>query len=127
MPCQISSGRMVLGIQRDQNLGIACADGAARTVRLIDSRVRQSNVVQNCLQVPIRNLLAQRILNLIAQPRCLLHSQARTSTHMQTQQPCIDLRKEILSKKAKHSEGEDAEREKTNCEYSTMRERGLEQ
>src|SRR5437879_3677671 len=97
MPRQVGCWLMLLGIQCNQNLSIARADRPVGTIRLVDAGIRQPNVVENGLQLSLRNFCAQRVLDLIAQTSCLLDPQSGTSANVQPQQPCIHLGKEVLS------------------------------
>src|SRR5581483_3377921 len=99
MPRQVRCGRVMLGIERDQNLRVARANGAARTVRLIDAGIRQSDIVENRLKLPGRNLFTQRILDLVAKTRCFFDSQSSASPDVQAEKSSVHLREEILAKK----------------------------
>ena len=75
---------MMLRVQRDENLGIAAADGSVGAVRLVDAGVGQTNVVEHRLQLAFRNLLAQHSFNFVAESGRLFHAQAGPRTYMQT-------------------------------------------
>ena len=57
---------MMFLVQAHEDLGIAGTDHARVAVGLVDAGVGQPDVVQNGLQLPRRDLLAQECLNLIA-------------------------------------------------------------
>ncbi len=75
----------MLGIERDQNLGVAASDGSVRAVRLVDSGVGQPDIIENGLQLALRNFLAQHSFHLIAKARSFFHTQTGTRAHVQPQ------------------------------------------
>src|SRR4029077_9198303 len=81
----VGGGMVMLGIKRDQNLGIAGTDRSIGAIGLIDAGVWQADVIENRLEFTIRNLLVQRCLDLVNEPRRLLHAQAGTGAYVQTQ------------------------------------------
>ena len=118
----------MLGIERDQNLGIAGADGSVGTVGLVDAGVGQADVVENRLQLSVAGIfLVQSGFDLVAEARRLFHAQAGAGAHMQAQQSRIHLRKEVLPEEHEESEREHAENQEANDEDAAMLERGLQQ
>src|SRR5450755_1192731 len=118
---------MMLRIECDQNFSIAGSDGSVGTIRLIDPRIRQSNIVQDRLQFLLRNFLPQNILNFVAKPRRLFHAQARASANMQAQLPGVHLREEVSPEEHKQSERKKTKGQKAKHKHTAMIQRGFQQ
>src|SRR5580700_2223565 len=127
MPNVARRRMMMLGIESDQDLRIAGANGSVRAVGLVDAGVRQTDVVENRLQFILWNLLPQYSLDLVTEPRCLFHAQSGTPAYMQAQLARVHLRKKVLSQKREYPEREHAEDQKGKHEHAAMLERGFQQ
>ena len=92
-------GVMVFRIQRHQNLGVTATNHARTGVGEIDARVGNADVIQDRLQLLLRNLAAQDLLHFIAQTRRFFHPQARPGAEVQPDQARIHLREEIATQK----------------------------
>src|ERR1051326_4473248 len=64
MPHERGLRRMMLGIEGDENFRVTTPDRPVGTVRLVDAGIGQADIVENRLQLPLRNLPTERILDL---------------------------------------------------------------
>src|SRR5580704_2425859 len=127
VPHQSRGRRMMLRVERDQNLGVAGANGPIRTVGLVDTGVGQPDVVENCLQLTLGNLLAQRGFNFVTEFCGLFDAQPGTGAHMEAKLASVYLRKEVLSQEKEQPQREQAKGQEEKHEDATMLERGFEQ
>ena len=74
---------MMLGIERDQNFDIAGSDSSIGAVRLVDTRIRQTYIVEDRLSSSLRDLFTENCFDLVAEPGCFFHAQAGSSADMQ--------------------------------------------
>src|ERR1700733_5471432 len=127
MARQVRGRRVMLRVERDQDLGVAGPDRSAGTIRLIDARVRQPDIIQDRLQLSLRNLLTQSAFNFVAQSGRLFHPQSGACTYVKAEQSRIDLGKEILPEERKQPQGEHAKDQETNYENSPVFQRSFQQ
>src|SRR6516162_3565167 len=94
---------MSLGIQRHQNLGVRCANGAAGAVCVVDGAIRHSDVIQNRDQLLLGNLLAKNFLYFVAQARCLFQPEPGASADVEAEDTGVNRGEEILAEKERQS------------------------
>ena len=67
----VVGGAMLL-VETDKNIGVGRADGSGRAVREIDSAVRQADVVDDAVDLLLRDLLADAGFDVVAKARSVL-------------------------------------------------------
>ncbi len=90
--------RVVVFLERDQNIGVARSYESRCAVHEIDGAVRQSDVVEDVVQFSLGDLAAYVALNEVAQLRGLFDSRAALGTQMQDELTAVRARKEVLTK-----------------------------
>src|ERR1700722_311383 len=111
---------MVLFLKRDENVRVRSADWSRVSVREIKSAVRNADIVDNCDQLGLGNLLADRLIDLVTQLRRLLDAQAGACANMQLELPTIDRGKEILTEpRIKNADRQETKAEEANEENGT--------
>ncbi len=88
----------VLLAQRNQDVRISRPHRRRIRIRKIQTRVGNTNVVQNRAQLRMRNLLPDHSFNLVAQASSILNARTRLRTHMEPELPPIYRRKKVLAK-----------------------------
>jgi hypothetical protein len=65
---------MVLGVECDQDFGVAGAHGPVRSVRQVNAGVGQADIVENGLQLSLRDFPADDIFHFVAQASGFFHA-----------------------------------------------------
>src|SRR4051794_10843339 len=123
----ITAGRSVSGLERDQHVGIAGADQTAVAVAQANARIWNSNIVENPAEFFGRNFTPNRCFHLFDQADGLFNSCPAPGAQVQPKLPGIDRGEEILAQLRDQKPRTEAKRQETGGENVRMLEHAAEQ
>src|SRR5690242_9112514 len=95
----VAGGPAALGLELNEDFGVAGADGAGIAVAQVDAAVRQTDVVEHRDNLFSRNGLANHLVDFIGEARGFFNPQAGARAHVQANLAGIDGRKEVAAEK----------------------------
>ena len=122
----IFRGWPVALLERDQDLGIRCADRPRIAIGEIDAAVGQADVIEHGIQFAGRDHGADGVFDLVGQARGLFDPQTGARAHVQTHQSSVHLRKQVLAQRENETQGCHTKHQECRREPAAVAHRSLE-